>query len=85
MPALQLTADDHLSRRIDAALRDALERLTDVHRQILFLVGVEELTYQETGAVMGVPIGTVRSRVSRARALLRNVLEEKPRRTHNIG
>lgn len=40
-------------------------------RQVLRLICVEELSYEDAAALLGVPVGTVRSRLSRARALLR--------------
>ncbi|MDB5817219.1 MAG: polymerase subunit sigma-24, partial [Rhizobacter sp.] len=48
-----------------------LQRLPPEQREVLLLVGVEELSYQEVAGVTGVPIGTVMSRLSRARARLR--------------
>ena len=48
---------------------------TDVgQRAALLLVGVEQLSYAECADVLGIPIGTVMSRVSRARATLREML-----------
>jgi RNA polymerase sigma-70 factor, ECF subfamily len=55
-------------------LRDvqrALYRLPVEQREVLLLVCVEELTYQEASSALGVPIGTVMSRLSRARERLR--------------
>ncbi|MBB6579174.1 RNA polymerase sigma-70 factor (ECF subfamily) [Comamonas odontotermitis] len=49
-----------------------LQRLPPEQREVLLLVGVEELSYQEVASVTGVPIGTVMSRLSRARARLRD-------------
>jgi RNA polymerase sigma-70 factor (ECF subfamily) len=53
----------------------ALQRLPPEQREVLLLVGVEELGYQEAADVLGIPIGTVMSRLSRARARLRAELE----------
>lgn len=52
----------------------AIQTLSEEHRQVLLLVGLEGLAYRETAEVLGVPIGTVMSRLSRARAALRAVL-----------
>jgi RNA polymerase sigma-70 factor (ECF subfamily) len=60
----------------DAALehRDllrAFSALPEEQRAVLLLVGVEDLSYEETARVLGVPIGTVMSRLSRGRERLR--------------
>ncbi len=52
-----------------------LQRLPTEQREVLLLVGVEELSYLDVAVVLGVPIGTVMSRLSRARERLRNELE----------
>lgn len=49
--------------------------LTPDHRQALMLVGVENLSYEETADRLGISIGTVRSRVARARIQLKRRLE----------
>ena len=56
----------------DAA--DAIDRLPDDQREILLLVCVEELSYREAADVLGVPIGTVMSRLARARRRLADLL-----------
>jgi len=64
-------------------LRDvqrALYYLPVEQREVLLLVGVEELTYQEAAAALGVPVGTVMSRLSRAREHMRALLTEGPTR-----
>ena len=48
-----------------------LQRLPPEQREVLLLVGVEELSYQEVALTLGVPVGTVMSRLSRGRAKLR--------------
>lgn len=59
-------------------LRDldrALARLSSDAREILLLVAVEELTYAEVATVLNIPIGTVMSRLARAREQLRQNME----------
>jgi RNA polymerase sigma-70 factor (ECF subfamily) len=53
---------------------DALAQLPDSERQALLLFCWEELGYDEIAALLGVPIGTVRSRIHRSRARLRELL-----------
>jgi RNA polymerase sigma-70 factor (ECF subfamily) len=53
----------------------ALAQLTREHREVLLLVGVEQLSYAECAEVLGVPNGTVMSRLARARVALRAALD----------
>jgi RNA polymerase sigma factor (sigma-70 family) len=55
-------------------LQRALERLSPALREVLLLVTVEEYTYAETAALLDVPIGTVMSRLHRAREQLRALM-----------
>lgn len=55
---------------LDADLQAALDGLPDAFRQAVWLRDVEELAYAEIASVLGVPIGTVMSRISRGRRLL---------------
>jgi RNA polymerase sigma-70 factor (ECF subfamily) len=55
-----------------------LQRLPPELREVLLLVGVEEMSYQSVATVLGVPIGTVMSRLSRARERLRGELDGHP-------
>jgi RNA polymerase sigma-70 factor, ECF subfamily len=57
-----------------ASVRRAFCELAEEHRQILFLCAVEDLKYREVAAILNLPIGTVRSRLSRARAAMRLLL-----------
>jgi RNA polymerase sigma factor (sigma-70 family) len=54
----------------------AMNRLTIEHRQVLLLIGLESLSYREVADELGVPIGTVMSRLARARERLRALLED---------
>jgi RNA polymerase sigma-70 factor (ECF subfamily) len=56
---------------------DAIEALPDDERETLLLFAWEELPYQGIAAALELPIGTVRSRLNRARARLRELLEPK--------
>lgn len=59
-------------------LQRALSQLQPEHRAVILLVGLEHLSYQEAADVLGVPIGTVMSRLARARAQLRRLLAGEP-------
>ncbi|MEU6712842.1 RNA polymerase sigma factor [Nonomuraea sp. NPDC046802] len=70
---------DEVDRRVAAGqasrrLAKALAGLSGKHRDTLLLVVWTELTYEEAAAALGVPVGTVRSRVNRARAKVRRAL-----------
>jgi RNA polymerase sigma-70 factor, ECF subfamily len=59
------------------ALLRALQALPEDQRSVLLLVGVEDLSYADAAKVLGIPIGTVMSRLSRGRArLLRSVNDD---------
>ena len=68
---------------VDVGLRldlvAALSRLPLEQRESVLLVSVEQLSYAECAEVLGIPIGTVMSRVSRGRAALREALEGRSR------
>jgi RNA polymerase sigma-70 factor (ECF subfamily) len=63
-----------------AALHDALTRLRGPDREVLALCVWAGLDYQEAAEALGVPVGTVRSRLSRARAKLHRLTETAARR-----
>lgn len=67
---------DDIYARLDLApaLSDALDELSEPFRSAVVLVDVEDLTYESAAEVMGVPIGTVRSRLFRGRRLLQEKL-----------
>jgi RNA polymerase sigma-70 factor (ECF subfamily) len=62
------------SRTIQREIEKALNSLPEDFREALLLVDVQDLNYDEVSEVLAVPLGTVKSRVSRGRALLRAAL-----------
>ncbi len=66
--ALQRSEDERI-------LQNALNRLSHEHREVLILKEIEGLRYEEIAEVLGVPIGTIRSRLHRARLELRDLLQ----------
>ena len=61
-------------QRMEGEVEAALAGLPAEFREAILLVDVEELSYQEVSGVLNIPIGTVKSRVSRGRAMLRDEL-----------
>jgi RNA polymerase sigma-70 factor, ECF subfamily len=59
-----------------AAVRRALERLSDEHRTILVLREVDDCDYDEIAQILQLPVGTVRSRLHRARLHLKEQLDQ---------
>ncbi|MEJ1964812.1 MAG: RNA polymerase sigma factor [Gammaproteobacteria bacterium] len=69
-------AGDEIDRANDIErVRAAVFELPRVHREVIVLCDLEELSYATAAEILGCPIGTVRSRLSRARALLATRLE----------
>jgi RNA polymerase sigma-70 factor (ECF subfamily) len=60
-------------------LQSALESLPVQFREVIVLCDVEEMSYQEIAEIVGIPIGTVMSRLSRARKSMRELLVEQMR------
>lgn len=73
-------ADPRVQRQdADVRIREALDRLSDEHRVILLLRDVRGMEYEQLAEVLEIPLGTVRSRLFRARQALRDVLETESR------
>jgi RNA polymerase sigma-70 factor (ECF subfamily) len=68
-PAVQISKDE-----LDPELQDALQRLPTALLHPLLLREVEDFTYDEIAAVLGIPLGTVMSRLFRARQVVRERL-----------
>jgi RNA polymerase sigma-70 factor (ECF subfamily) len=85
--APQLTAQSNAIASLE--LRDlerALGKLATEQREVILLIGLEGMAYEEVAAVLQVPVGTVRSRLSRGRDQLRRLMgmEEKQRDSERL-
>ena len=73
-PAVAVRATQSEGLELDD-LRRAMMRLSVEHREILVLVALEQMKYDEVGKTLDIPVGTVMSRLSRARERLRQHLD----------
>ena len=71
---LAATTDPTSSRQLQE-LKRALGQLAEEQRQAILLVGLEGVSYEEAAVILNVPVGTVRSRLSRGRDSLRRLLD----------
>lgn len=67
---------DALEQLPDSAVKDALAKLPEDRRMVVYYADVEGLAYQEIASIMGTPVGTVMSRLHRGRAQLRDLLAD---------
>lgn len=70
---------------VDQRLKAAIDELKDEYREVLLMWGVDGLKYREIGEILGVPIGTVMSRLHRARKLLADRLMEDDAGADEMG
>ena len=74
-PATDVSPESILLARASAqTVQQALESLPVQFREIILLCDLEEMSYQEIGQALGIPMGTVMSRLSRARKAMRGLL-----------
>jgi RNA polymerase sigma-70 factor (ECF subfamily) len=66
--------EEYVAGQLSEPLAKALAQLSPEQRQVVVLADIEEYSYQEIADIMGCSIGTVRSRLHRARALLRRLV-----------
>lgn len=71
LPARATQTDALEMRDLEAALR----QISSEQREVLLLVALEDMTYEDVACTLGVPVGTIMSRLSRGRARLRAVME----------
>jgi RNA polymerase sigma-70 factor (ECF subfamily) len=82
--------ENAVTNRIDAErlrpdLLAALRELTDDEYALLMLAGESDLSYQEMADTLGIPIGTVRSRLARARRRVRTSMEAAAARSRGVS
>jgi RNA polymerase sigma-70 factor (ECF subfamily) len=63
-----------LARLDQQLIQDALERLPVPFREVILLCDLEEMSYREIAEMLDIPLGTVMSRLSRARKALRELI-----------
>lgn len=78
-PAAEVSTPEslYLERANRQSVQEALAELPVPFREILLLCEVEEMSYQEIAETLSIPMGTVMSRLSRARKALRLILQQK--------
>lgn len=77
-PATDATPESILLARAEIeSIQQALESLPVHYREVILLCDLEEMTYQEIGQTLSIPIGTVMSRLFRARRAMRTLLSSK--------
>jgi RNA polymerase sigma-70 factor (ECF subfamily) len=77
LPSRSATPEESLLRQESyTSVADALEALAAPYREIILLCEVEELSYREIAQILSIPIGTVMSRLARARKLLRQAMAD---------
>ena len=81
MPSAETTA---LERLPNETIQAAFEKLSDEHRAVVYLADVEQFSYKEISQILGIPLGTVMSRLHRGRSQLREELSEYARE-YGIG
>jgi RNA polymerase sigma-70 factor (ECF subfamily) len=64
-------------KQVEAIVQRAIQQIETSFRECLVLRDVEELSYEEIGEITGLPPGTVKSRIHRARAMLREIVERE--------
>jgi RNA polymerase sigma-70 factor (ECF subfamily) len=74
-PLAETPIDDIVERQLSEQMSKALGLLSPDQRQVLVLADIEEYSYQEIAEIVGCSIGTVRSRLHRARHQLRRAVE----------
>lgn len=67
---------EHQRRNEIDRVRQAVSKLSNEHREIITLVDLEQMSYKNVAEVLGIPVGTVMSRLCRARRQLKDALQD---------
>jgi RNA polymerase sigma-70 factor (ECF subfamily) len=73
----------HSQDEMLASIRSAVARLPFKHRQVITLIDIENLSYIEVAEILDVPMGTIMSRLNRARQSLKKILDGSPIENNN--
>jgi RNA polymerase sigma-70 factor (ECF subfamily) len=77
-PGSTMMPENEVERHeLEQAIQEALDQLDDDQRTVVNLVDLQDFDYQEAAQILGVPLGTVKSRLARARLRLRSLLSTR--------
>ena len=60
---------------LNEAIQDCLARLPEAFRSVVVMIDMQDMNYDETSQVIGIPLGTIKSRLARARKRLQDCLQ----------
>jgi len=69
--------EDIISRNLEKNIQSALNELPNEFRTVIILRDIQELSYEEISSIIGVPLGTIKSRINRGRLKLQKLLRNK--------
>lgn len=78
LPSHSANQEDRLNAK---AVLNEIDRLPQKHKDVLILIGINELSYAQAAKVLGIPTGTLMSRLNRARVSLRKNLNMETRKS----
>lgn len=81
----EFAVDPQIPSRLPQAIGAAVRDLPEKYRTAFLLRDIEEMPYEEVAKALGVPLGTVKSRVNRARLMLRDKLEPRLEAQHALS
>ena len=76
IPGNEDTAEEVYGKFDGEQIHKAIQSLPDHFREVIILRDIQELSYEEVSSIVEVPLGTVKSRINRARLQLQEMLKE---------